>query len=154
MTFPTWKFPSIFIEAMQMAAFSCSPCPLARHTRLQASKICGRIQESAVESCFFVIYKEIFAKSSLTLVDFIFGDSRRFERPVLSISLALCLQNIHEVSSSSWSSSRVCEACFFCFADVFFIDRFEDEFDSLRRDFRFSTVEEDVRGSSHCRISS
>ena len=42
---------------------------------------------------------------------------------------------------------------FFCFADFFFADRFEDEIDSSRRDFRFSTGEEDVRGSSYRRFS-
>ena len=36
----------------------------------------------------------------------------------------------------------------------FFADRFEDEIDSSRRDFRFSTGEEDVRGSSYRRFSS
>ena len=43
---------------------------------------------------------------------------------------------------------------FFCFADFFFGDRFEDEIDSSRRNFRFSTGEEDVRGSSFRRFSS
>ena len=43
---------------------------------------------------------------------------------------------------------------FFCFADFFFADRFEDEIDSSRRDFSFSTGEEDVRGSSYRRFSS
>ena len=36
----------------------------------------------------------------ISLVDFTCGDSR-FERSIPSISLVLCLQNIHEVSSSS-----------------------------------------------------
>ena len=43
---------------------------------------------------------------------------------------------------------------FFCFADFFFADRFEYEIDSSRRDFRFSTGEEDVRVSSYRRFSS
>ena len=43
---------------------------------------------------------------------------------------------------------------FFCFADFFFADRFEDEIDSSRRDFRFSTGEEDVQGSLYRRFSS
>ena len=43
---------------------------------------------------------------------------------------------------------------FFCFEDFFFADRFEDEIDSSRRDFRFSRGEEDVRGSSYRRFSS
>ena len=52
------------------------------------------------------------------------------------------------------SSSRVFEACFYCFEDLFFVDRFKDEYGSSRRDFRFSTVKEDGRGSSYCRFSS
>ena len=87
-------------------------------------------------------------------MDFTRGDSRRFQRTIPSISLAFCLENIHEVSPPGDLRLECSKLAFFCFADFFFADRFEDEIDFARRDFRFSTGEEDVRGSSYRRFSS
>ena len=63
-------------------------------------------------------------------------------------SLFLC----NGVVFTSWGIFRyaftVKITCFVFFADFCFADRFEDEFDSSLRNFRFSAYEEDVREES------
>ena len=120
MAFPTWKFPSIFIQAIEMAAFLFSLSVDKAHSLTSVENLRQNPRISSWKLFFDESQSKYFAKSSLSLVDFTRGDSRRFERSIPSISLALCLENIHEVSSSSWSSSRVFEACFFCFAHLHF----------------------------------